>query len=87
MSERTIESSPQFFARICGILYLINIACGMFGEVFVRSRLLVSGDAVATAHNIMASETLFRLSIARRPRDAHHRPSNHSHPLFPTTSR
>jgi hypothetical protein len=64
MSERTIESSPQFYARLCGILYLVNIACGMFGEVFVRARLLVSGDAFATAHNIMASETLFRLGIA-----------------------
>ena len=55
MGDRTIESSPQFYARLCGILYLINIACGMFGEVFVRARLLVSGDAIATAHNISGS--------------------------------
>ena len=64
MQSRTIESSPQFYARLCRILYLVNIICGLFGEVFVRARLLVSGDAIATAHNIMASETLFRLGIA-----------------------
>jgi hypothetical protein len=64
MPDRTIEALPQRYARICGVLYLINIACGLFGEVFVRARLLVSGDAFATAHNIMASESLFRLGIA-----------------------
>ena len=64
MPGRNIEDAPQRYARICGLLYLINIACGLFGEVFVRARLLVSGDAMATAHNIMASESLFRLGIA-----------------------
>ena len=64
MASRRIEDSPQRYARICGVLYLINIACGLFGEVFVRARLVVNGDAVTTAHNIMASAWLFRLGIA-----------------------
>ena len=64
MHDQRIESAPQFYARICGVLYLINIACGLFGEVFVRAKLLVAGDAIATAHHILASESLFRLGIA-----------------------
>ena len=36
---------------------------GIFAELFVRSRLL-SADAAATARNIMANESLFRLGFA-----------------------
>ena len=57
------ESSPQVYARIAGILYLIIIIAGMFGELLVRSKLIVSGDASATAHNIMNSELLWRIGI------------------------
>jgi hypothetical protein len=56
--------SPQVYARLAGMLYLINIACGLFGEIFVRARLVVAGDALATAHNIMASQFLFRCGVA-----------------------
>jgi hypothetical protein len=63
MSSQTIKISPQVYARLAGVLYLINIACGMFGELFVRGHLVVAGNAVATAHNIMASESLFRCGI------------------------
>jgi hypothetical protein len=45
-------------------LYLVNIACGIFGEIFVRGHLVVAANAAATAHNIMASEFLFRCGIA-----------------------
>jgi hypothetical protein len=63
MTNRTANASPQLYARIAGVLYLINIGCGIFGEVFVRGHLIVPGNAVATAHNIMASEFLFRCSV------------------------
>lgn len=53
MIDRTIECSPQLYARIGGALYLIIIAIGLFGEAFVRDRIIVSGDATATAKNIM----------------------------------
>jgi hypothetical protein len=58
------KSSALVYARIAGVLYLINIACGIFGEIFVRSHLVVAGDAVMTAHRIMGSEFLFRCGIA-----------------------
>ena len=64
MKDPTAHFSPQAYARIGGVLYLIIIAAGLFAEAFVRSRLIVSADAAATATNILAHETLFRLGIA-----------------------
>jgi uncharacterized protein DUF4386 len=64
MTHSAIETSPQTYARIGGVLYLIIIVLGLFGEAFVRDRLIVSGDATATAANIMAMEWLWRFHIA-----------------------
>jgi len=62
MMERIREASPRFKARMAGIFYLLN---GGTGFAFsVRSRLVVSGDAAATATNILAHERLFRLALA-----------------------
>lgn len=63
MTSRTATSAPQLYARIGGVLYLIIILAGLYGEVFVRAKLIVAGDATATAHNIMASELLFRSGV------------------------
>jgi Domain of unknown function (DUF4386) len=49
-------------ARISGLLYLIGSVTGVFGILYGPS-LVVSGDAAATAREILASESLFRLSI------------------------
>src|ERR1019366_9499603 len=51
-------------ARLAGALYLIIIIGATFAEVFVRDRLVVSGDAAATASNILAHESLYRLGGA-----------------------
>lgn len=51
-------------ARFAGVLYLLLIVVGIFAQGFVREQLLVPGDAAATAGNVLASEGLFRLSIA-----------------------
>src|SRR5213082_1805367 len=64
MTDRSIEFSPQLYAIIGGALYLIIIVIGLFGEAFVRDKLIVSGDAAATAKNIMASESLWRFHVA-----------------------
>ena len=50
-------------ARIAGLLYLVNAITGFFSIVYVPSRLIVYGDAAATAANILASERLFRIGI------------------------
>lgn len=64
MEERQVEASPQVLARTGGVLYLIIIVLGLFEEVFVRDRIIVSGDAAATAANIRSFESLWRLGIA-----------------------
>ncbi len=64
MTNRTVEPSPQIYARIGGVLYLLIIVASTLGELFTRGTLVVSGDAVSTAHNIMASQSLWRLGIA-----------------------
>jgi uncharacterized protein DUF4386 len=58
------EASPRLYARIAGFLYLIVIVGGAFAELFVRGRLVVQGDAAATAHNIMTHQLLYRLGFA-----------------------
>ena len=56
------QPSPSGFpaARLAGALYLTIIIAALFAEVFVRDRLIVSGDAAATAQRIMGSELLYR---------------------------
>lgn len=64
MTNKTIETSPQVYARIFGVLYLAVIVLGAFAEGFVTSKLVVPGDAATTAHNILASPGLWRLAVA-----------------------
>lgn len=51
-------------ARTAGALYVIIIACGLFAEIGVRSRLIEAGDPGATARNIIESPMLFRAGLA-----------------------
>lgn len=64
MTTHTTKTSPQVYARIGGVLYLLIIIIGFCGEFFVRDKLVVSGDITATASHIMASEALWRAGIA-----------------------
>jgi Domain of unknown function (DUF4386) len=50
--------------RFAGLLYLLASIFGVFAMIYVPSKLIVDGNAAATANNISASETLFRLGIA-----------------------
>jgi hypothetical protein len=50
--------------RFAGLLYVLISIPGFFALLYVPSKLIVHGDATATAGNIAAHETLFRLSIA-----------------------
>jgi hypothetical protein len=63
MANRFTPAWPQLYARIAGALYLIVIVGGTFAELFVRARLVVPGDAAATAHGIHVHELLFRLAF------------------------
>lgn len=54
--------NPQFEARIGGALYLVVIVTAFFAELFVRSSFIVSNDPALTAHNLLASERLYRFA-------------------------
>jgi Domain of unknown function (DUF4386) len=54
---------PKTLARTAGVLYLL-LAGAAFNEGYVLPRIVKSGDAAATARNIRASATLFRLGFA-----------------------
>ena len=50
-------------ARIAGFIYLAMILVAPFSMLYVPGKLIVHGNATATAENILAHETMFRLSI------------------------
>lgn len=56
--------STQQQARFAGFLYLLLAVSAPFGLLYVPGRLIVSGNATATADNIRASAWLLRLGIA-----------------------
>lgn len=59
----TDRVSPQAYARAGGILYVvIFVMAGI--SMGLQSRLIVSGDAAATASHILASASQWRLSLA-----------------------
>jgi Domain of unknown function (DUF4386) len=59
--RRSAEASPRLKARIAGGLYMSGLA-NLFADSVLGS-LVVNGDAAATAHNILAHETLYRLAF------------------------
>lgn len=63
MTINTIDESQRQAAKVVGFTYLFAMITAIFG-FYVRGHVVVPGNAVETAHNIMASELLFRLGIA-----------------------
>src|SRR5207247_7549983 len=61
-SESVVAASPQFKARAAGGSWWLCIVSGMVGFV-VGSPLVAANDATATAANILAKESLFRLGF------------------------
>jgi hypothetical protein len=59
--QRIREASPRLKARIADVFYLLIFVIGSFAEIFVRGRVVVDGDAAATAANILAHQSLYRL--------------------------
>jgi hypothetical protein len=56
--------SPKAKARLAGALFLITIVAGGFAQGYIAGSLIVSGDATATATNILAHQPLYRLAFA-----------------------
>ena len=63
----TLSPEPervQHYAKAVGVLLLITMFAGFFGEVYAPGRIVVSGDAAATAGHVVAMNGLFRLGFA-----------------------
>lgn len=64
MKNEVGSARASDYARPAGLAYLVIIASGIFAEFFVRSNLIVWGDAATTAANITSSASLYRLGLA-----------------------
>ena len=54
----------QRYARYAGVAMLLSIVFGALGEAYLPGKIIVSGNAAATAANIAAHPTLFRITFA-----------------------
>jgi len=59
----SIDESQRKALRAAGLLYLLMAITAPIGLMYVPGKLIVSGDATATAENIRGSEWLLRLGI------------------------
>ena len=50
-------------ARLAGAIYLSMVITGPFSLIYVPGKLIVRGNATATAANVLAHDTMFRLAI------------------------
>ena len=57
-------SSVRNPGRLAGLLYVVVSIASFFAMGYVPGKVIVHGDSAATANNIAAHETLFRLGIA-----------------------
>jgi hypothetical protein len=63
LSAKERAGSIQTYARIAGVVFLVAIVGGGFGEFFAPSTLIVPGDATATAQHLITSDLFFRLGF------------------------
>ena len=54
----------QRYARVAGVAMLLSIVFGALGEAWLPGKIIVSGDAAATAANIVTHPMVFRASFA-----------------------
>jgi hypothetical protein len=60
----TFTKHPRLLARIAGVFYLIITACALFAYMYVRGQVIVSGDMVQTATNLLEHERFYRLGFS-----------------------
>jgi hypothetical protein len=64
-NRRTREgANVKSWSRVAGLLFVLTIVAGGFGEGYAPDHLLVTGDAAATVASLKANDLLYRLSFA-----------------------
>jgi hypothetical protein len=61
--DPSAEMTPRVKARFTGAFYLLYVIAGVYAQSFVSDRLVVMHDAAATAANILANQSSYRLSF------------------------
>ncbi len=56
-------NSLQRMARLAGLLNLLWILSGLYGMIYLPSKINTQGDSAITAQNIVANAFLFRTGI------------------------
>jgi hypothetical protein len=64
VTEPSGEASPRFKARMAGVFEALEGLTAAFGQVVVLGRLVIAGNAAATAANILGHQRLFWLGFA-----------------------
>ncbi|MCB1517397.1 MAG: DUF4386 domain-containing protein [Hyphomicrobiaceae bacterium] len=62
--DKTFEPSETTCQRAVGLVIFIIAGLAIFAEMSVRATLVISGDAGATAANVIANQTLFNGAFA-----------------------
>ena len=63
MVDAETLNSQRKTAREAGFWYLLMLITATIGMMYIPTRIIITGDAYATANNIMRSEFLFRIGI------------------------
>ena len=63
MTTRIAQVTPRGAALVAGVGYVAIFVLAVFGNFVVIEGLIESGDASATAANILESESLFRAGL------------------------
>src|SRR5436305_1680331 len=58
-----IDRSEQTAARVAGVSFILSMMIVVFGNYVLLNPLIVPRDAAATAHDILAHPTQFRLAL------------------------
>jgi len=66
--ERTAEAPPRFKARMARVCQLLEGLTATFGQVIILGRLVIPGNAAATATNILGHERLNQQVLCGRRR-------------------
>src|SRR5438270_847553 len=63
MTTHMIDNSQRIAAKVAGVAGLLTFAIVVFSNFVLLNPLIVSGNVAATAQNVVAHETQFRITV------------------------